>query len=891
VFFHAGEAVDNSSSESRNRIAFGDFCFSPSERVLERAGQPVRLGGRAMDILIALVEQAGQVVSQRELFARIWPDQAVDASILRVHITTLRKVLGDSEGDATRYIANIPGRGYSFVAPLSSLPAVETAMADSTAPPTNLSLPLTEIIGRERELTELTEWLKTSRLVTLVGPGGVGKTRLAVELGWRVLAEFPAGVWLIDLALLTDPDAVARATAAALGVSILTAEAAVESIIGALGKVPRLLIFDNCEHLVDATAALVKMLLERAPGLCVLATSQRDLRLAAERVYGLDPLEVPPADAVQISGFAAADLFTARARGADRLFELHDGNSAGVGAICRHLDGLPLALEMAAARLRMLGVEGLRRGLDDRLKMLKGAPTDDARHASLREVVEWSHGLLAPGDQRVFRRLAAFPGSFSHEAAIDVASAESAERWDIVDSLGRLIDRSLVTLAQHEPPRYRLLETLRLYAMEKLQASGEAAAIAERHAQHFQEVFEAADLSWDETPDPDWIGRYQPELDNLRTALDWSLAEPERRQIAIALLGSSGQLLYDLSLIAEGIKYLDRTIPLIDEDTPPNISARLMMRAFYIGHALFDPRGPTWAERALALYRQLDDRRGLASALMGRGLDYFMRKRYIEAEAILLEAQQLLTGSKFNKRRLKIMADLGRLSYFITNNVDEARRCFMQALELAHALKYHREPMIRLNLGVIEYMAGNIDRAIEVTREALNQVRLPPMRDGLGQILCNLGAYLIANGNTSDARPVLEEALVLFAERRNYGARECLQPWAVLTAVEGRFAEAAQLIGFADELRRRQGVGLWKSELPMHNRLMGILAAGLPPAELEALQAEGARWSEADAVEFAVARLLPRPTSRIPSPVDRPALVGTRNATAEHGSARRGRSP
>ena len=204
MFFRAGKTVDSSPSASRNRIAFGDFCLSPSERVLERAGRAVRLGGRAMDILIALVEQAGQVVSQRELFARIWPDQAVDASILRVHITTLRKALGDKD-DAGRYIANVPGRGYSFVASLSPLPPVETAAGDSSAPPTNLPLPLTEIIGRERELTELAEWLKSSRLVTLVGPGGVGKTRLAVELGRRLLDNHPAGIWLIDLVPLADP--------------------------------------------------------------------------------------------------------------------------------------------------------------------------------------------------------------------------------------------------------------------------------------------------------------------------------------------------------------------------------------------------------------------------------------------------------------------------------------------------------------------------------------------------------------------------------------------------------------------------------------------------------------------------------------------------------------
>ena len=858
-------------------VEFGPFRLEPERRLLTKAGKPILLGARAFELLCVLVAHAPNVVSNRTLLEQAWAGVHVHKDNLRVQIAALRKALGDG-GDGNRYISTVTGMGYCFVAPLFRpmlRPAAEphpsadpksagAAIPSRPAPPdTNLPLCLTEIIGRDRELLELQGWLTRSRLVTLVGPGGIGKTRLAMELGWRALKDFPAGVWLIDLAPLTGGEAVASATAATLGVSILTAEATVETIIGALGKVPRLLIFDNCEHLIDAAATLIKTLLERAQGLRVLATSQQDLRLAAEQVYGLDPLEVPPAGAVEIRGFAAADLFAARARAADRLFELNSGNSPGVGEICRHLDGLPLALEMAAARLRVLGVEGLRRGLDNRLKMLKGAPEHDPRHASLREVVEWSHGLLAPFDRQIFRRLAAFPSSFSLEAAIAVAGGEGDESWDVVDGLGRLVDRSLVTLEQHEPPRYRLLETLRLYATEKLQASGEVAAIAERHARHFLEVFDEAERSWDETPDPDWIGRYQPELENLRMALDWALAEPERRQIAIALLGTGGLLLCDLILIAEGLKYLDRTLPLMGKDTPPDLSARLLIRAAAIGQAFYDPRGPLWAERAVALYRELGDRRGLASALTRLGFEDIMRRRYAEAETVLLEARQLLAGSKSIKRRFGVVNLLGTVSYY-TKTIDEARRYFTQAFELARALKSMRESLTCMDLGIVEYMSGNIDRAIELTREALSQARLRPALDWLGLILCNLGAYRIAQGNPSEARPVLEEALVLLVETRNYRTRVWLQPWAVLAAVEGRLAEAAQLIGFVDALRERHGQVLQQSELPLHNRLMGILETGLPPAELESLQAEGARWSEAEAIEFAADRLLRRPASSDP---------------------------
>ena len=845
-------------------VEFGRFRLEPERRLLTKGGSPVPLGARAFEILCVLVAHAPNVVGNRTLLEQAWAGVHVHKDNLRVQVAALRKALGDGEG-GNRYISTVTGMGYCFVAPLSRvMPGLAAEPPSRQAPPeTNLPLRQTEIIGRDRELAELQDWLTRSRLVTLVGPGGIGKTRLAMELGWRALEDFPAGVWLIDLAPLTGGDAVASATATALGVAVAPAEATVEAIIGALGKLPRLLIFDNCEHLIDAAAALIRTLLERARGLRVLATSQQDLHLAAEQVYGLDPLEVPPAGAVEIRGFAAADLFAARARAADRLFELHDGNSAGVGEICRHLDGLPLALEMAAARLRMLGVEGLRRGLDDRLRMLKGAPERGPRHASLREVVEWSHGLLAPVDQQVFRRLAAFPSSFSLEAAIAVAGGEGDESWDVVDALGRLIERSLVTLERHEPPRYRLLETLRLYATETLQASGEAAAIAERHARHFMAVFDEAVLNWDETPDPDWIARYQPELENLRTALDWALAEPERRQVAIALVGSGGLFLCDAILIGEGLKYVDRTVPLIGEDTPPAMSARLLSHAVALAQHFYDPRCPLWAERAVALYRQLDDRRGLASALTRLGFVDIMRKRYAEAETVLLEAQQFLAGTKSIKRRFGVMNLLGTVSYY-TKTIEEARRYFAQAFELARTVKSMREWLACLNLGAVEYMSGNIDRAIELTREALGQARLRSAHDWLGLVLCSLGAYLIAKGNPAEARPVLEEALVLLVETRNYGTRVWLQPWAMLAAVEGRLAEAAQLIGFVDALRRRNGQMLPPAELSLRDRLMAILQAGLPPAELETLQEEGARWSEAEAIAFAADRLLPRPAGSDP---------------------------
>src|SRR5579859_416601 len=838
-------AHDRIGPAAEGVVEFGPFRLDRARRLLLEEGASVPLGDHAFEILLVLVGHAPEVVSKATLFEQVWPGAFIEESTLRYHMWTLRKALGDG---GNRYISTASGRGYRFVAALSHAPGVAKSG-------TNLPLRLTEIIGRERELAELADWLKRRRLVTLVGPGGVGKTRLAVELGWSLLEEFAAGIWLVDLAPLSDESAVASAVAAALGVAVTQIEAAVDAIVAALGKTQLLLILDNCEHLSEAAATLTKTLLERAPGVSILATSRKNLQLAAEHVYRVDPLAVPPAGTVEIGGFAAVELFAERARAADRLFELHDGNSASVGEICRQLDGLPLALEMAAGRLRLLGVEGLRRGLGDRLKLLKGAPDGDARHASLHGMLEWSHSLLAPFDQQVFRRLATFAASFPLEAAVAVAGGDEAERWEVVDALGRLIDQSLVTLERREPVRYRLLETLRLYATDKLRQAGETDAVAELHARHFIEVFDEAERSWEETPDPDWIAHYQPELDNLRSALDWALAAPGRRQIGFDLAASGIMLLRSLWLIAEGRTYLDRLIPFLDAQTPPATTARLLNHAAGVYLSVRDPAGLALAERSAALYRELDHRQGLASALLNVA-SYKMRQgQHAETQALLAEVRHLLTDTTFKKSQLTLMVCAGLASNYM-HDIPNAARHFSEALETAKTLGTASEPTILTNLGVQEYMLGNIDRAIELTQMALSRSTAHLGRNSRGIILTNLGAYLLAGERIAEARSRLEEAFSALVDAGNFAAPECLQPWAVLAGVEGRLIEAAQLIGFTDAARVRSARTMDPAERRLYDRLMGILEASLPPAELEAWKAEGARWSEAEAIAFITNRLL-----------------------------------
>ena len=470
---------------------FGSYTLDLRRGCLRCDDRDVELRPKSFDVLRYLVQNAGRLVPKDELIEAVWPNVAVTDDSLTRCVCDVRCALQDT---AQRVIKTVQRRGYLLAAAVSTGTAAvfdpqyaATAPSNPSVQPDPVSAPspsgnnlprrLAAMIGREAELVELQESIAHDRLVTLAGPGGVGKSRLAIELGWRMIPLFADGVWQIDLAPLRDPACVASAVAAVLG----DADASIETIATANGKQRKLLIFDNCEHMAAAVAGVIGKLLERTAQLSVLVTSQEVLGIPAEQVYRLNPLALPAptancprAEIGALAEFGAVALFVERARAADRRFALDDSNAASVVEICRRLDGIPLALEMAAARLPLLGVEGLRARLDERLKMLSAGPrTPEARHRTLRDTAAWSYGLLEAADQQVFCRLAAFAGSFSLEAAIAIARGDAASDWDVVHSLGRLVDKSLVTVEHGECPRYRLLETLRLYAAELLAASGE----------------------------------------------------------------------------------------------------------------------------------------------------------------------------------------------------------------------------------------------------------------------------------------------------------------------------------------------------------------------------------------------------------------------------------
>jgi predicted ATPase/DNA-binding winged helix-turn-helix (wHTH) protein/Flp pilus assembly protein TadD len=844
------------------RVSFGPFRLNVVERTLEKDSQPVRLGGRALDILIVLLEHHGEIVLQRDLVDRVWPNIHVNDGALRVQVWGLRQALGDGV-DGARYIANIPGRGYRFVGAIEGDQAEASddnrgrSDPDPTQVQTNLARRLGPLIGREVEVATLSARVAESPLVTIVGGGGVGKSSLANEVGWRSATVFPEGVWLIDLAPVADGIVVPSAVAGVLGVSLESDATAAETIAGAIGKRRMLLIFDNCERLTATIADLIDKLLQRAPALSILAASQEPLRLDGEQTYRLDPLALPPAGTLDISAYAAVTLFVERAREADQRFKLTAENAPSVAEICRRLDGNPLALEMAAARLLLLGVEGLREGLDKRLRILKtDRRSEIGRYQTLRSMVEWSYGLLDAETGPFFRRLAIFPGSFTLNAAVAVGGEGNTDHWDMVDLLGRLVSKSLVVAEASEPPRFRLLETLRLFGLERLAAERESASISERHARYFSDLFDGAYDLRETMPEEDWFRTYIPEIDNVRAALDWALTAPERPDIAISLSASATPLWETLGMTSEAQRYIDKSAHLVDPQAVDATVARFWGQSGYVLRKHDTVRAAALLDHASAMYRQLGDRLNLARFEGARGLILTKMGRFAEAKSLLLEAQTVLTGSSFKRTELMPLVNLGYLAERLDER-EEAQRYYTEALELADARRFFNvSTTCRNNLAALASYDGDFDRAIQMMQELIEQVRASRDRQSLDWYLGNLSLYLSLAGRVAEARAAAEEILPRLRFRGGQQLLNGLAIWAWILVKEGRHGHAARLNGFVVEGVRRMG---FSSDPTIHRRFMDLLGAALPAAEIEACMAAGAGWSEDQAFDFVMNCGTPQP--------------------------------
>jgi predicted ATPase/DNA-binding winged helix-turn-helix (wHTH) protein len=475
--------------------SFERFRLLPQQRLLLEDDKPIHLSSRALELLIALVARAGEIVSKDELMAHAWPTTVVEEGNLRVHIAALRRALGDGR-DGTRYLLNTPGRGYSFVAPLSvSLTSPASVTPLQAAP--NLPAPLARMIGRSDVINRIATLLSQRRFISIVGPGGIGKTTVALAVGKAIAGRFWDSVRFIDLARLKEPGHVASALATELGLSVMSDEP-LPSVPAHLRDRHMLLLLDNCEHVIDAAAALAEWVFRNASNVHILTTSREPLRATGEYVLRLPPLEtpLPKTDLTAADAFTypAVQLFVERASECVEGFELSDDNAAPIAEICRRLDGIALAIELAAGRTNAFGVRELAARLDDRFRLLTtGRRTALPHHQTLRAMLDWSYQYLPAAEQVALRRLAIFPGNFTLDA-VQAVLADKVPAADVVDRIAGLVAKSLVAAdAGEDTVTYRLLETTRAYAMEKLNQSGEFEEFARRHAKYYCGLCERSD--------------------------------------------------------------------------------------------------------------------------------------------------------------------------------------------------------------------------------------------------------------------------------------------------------------------------------------------------------------------------------------------------------------
>ncbi len=563
--------LDEELSRSNDVAAFGPFRLFPKRRLVERDGVPIGLSGRALDILILLTERAGEVVSKKELTARVWPDVVVTEGSLRFHVGVLRKALGDGQTGA-RYVTNVPGRGYCFVAPI--------LQSDSVGPPTEQSYPadkshnlphhLTRLVGRDETIETISAQLLNRRFVTIVGPGGIGKTSVAISVASALLAAFEGAIRFVDLGPLTDPQLVPSTLASLLGLSAQSTYSS-SSLVKVLGQKRILLVFDSCEHVIETAAELAQQLIHGTPHVHILATSRESLRVDGEQIHRLFPLASPPDDvaltAAAALSFPAAQLFVERVSMATNGFNLSDTDAPAVANICRKLDGIPLAIELAAARIDAYGIGGTSTLLDDRFRLFwSGRRTALPRHQTLSATLDWSYDLLSEFERIIFRRLSLFAGNFTLEAARFVAAGDDQDGAATIEAIASLVAKSLVTAESGEKQaRYRLLDTTRTYAAEKLKSAGETSRIGRLHANYYRQLLEASSSERAASVPGKLFAACAPEVDNIRAALKWALGDGGDATSGVALAAASAPFWLEMSLLTECKKWTEAGLNKLDE--------------------------------------------------------------------------------------------------------------------------------------------------------------------------------------------------------------------------------------------------------------------------------------------------------------------------------------
>jgi predicted ATPase/DNA-binding winged helix-turn-helix (wHTH) protein len=788
--------VDPISRPSAEQIIFGPFSLIPSERLLKKGGVAVDIGGRSLDLLTVLVEQSGRVVLKHELLKRVWPGVVVEESSLRFHMAGLRKILGDGE-DGARYIATRTGVGYAFVAPVVKQPLPESA-PHATAPSASVtshvsrksfvhaalgSLPArpTRVIGREQEIKSLSDRIAQTQLFTIVGPAGVGKTTLAVEIAHASSARFAEGTSFVDLATLEDPALIPSAIAGALGIPVQGTDP-MTVVLAHIRSRQLLLVLDNCEHLIEAVSTIVEHIKDAAPKTSILATSREVLRIRGEHVHWLNPLDYPRDTTVlsldELVAYPAVALFIERATAGNSALTIDPEAAQMIADLCRRLDGMALPIELTASRVATHGLRATSKLLGEWFSLgWTGRRTAVPRQQTLQATLDWSYDLLSESQRRTFERLSVFLGSFTFEAALNVVSDDVVTTESAVAALDELTAKSLIAADRSaEGGSYRLLEMTRAYAKKALIARGEYNATARRHAAFFATELDAIHLA--ETNLEQDAALLSQMLGNIRNALEWSFGPDGDLALAVPLAAVSSRIFLALSLLVECRMWCERAFLHLDSRYAGSVTELELQTA--LGSSLMFTRGNTEAvdvalRRALEIATALEDNWSRLR-LLGRLHIFHERIGDFATARTWAESAIRVADAIGEPEAIGVAASLAGISHHLAGDQTRARRDLELSLRrtlpstrgrtICYCFDHRNRSAIALARTL--WLQGHADQARRVAAQAVQEAsRLEHPITHCIALIWSLSVYLW-RGDLPDAQACLE-TFANYAEVNAFG--------------------------------------------------------------------------------------------------------------------------
>jgi non-specific serine/threonine protein kinase len=804
---------------NRERFEFGAFRLDAAEHLLLRDGEPVPLEPKVFETLLVLIRHDRRLVGKEELMQAVWPDSFVEESNLTRNISVLRRALSPNDG-GPQYIETVPKYGYRFVGDVRAL-AGERAVraAVDEIPRHNLPDQLTSFVGRDHELGEIERLLSSTRLLTLTGAGGCGKTRLALQVAAASLPRFEDGAWVVELTPLSEANLVTQTVATVLGVREGSTRSLRDSVLEHLQHRHLLLVLDNCEHVIGACAELAEALVRGAPHLRILATSREGLGISGERVRYVPPLSLPDTSRSlspeALLEFEAARLFVERATAVDPTLRVCPRNVATIANICHRLDGIPLAIELAAARVNVLSVEEINIRLDDRFRLLTGGSrTSVARQRTLEGTVDWSYDLLSATERRVLCELSVFSGGWSVEAAEKVCSGGGLERGEVLDLLSHLVGKSLVVVEDdgRGERRFRYLETVRQYGRDRLVRSGETERMRNRHLEFFFDLAQRAEPELMGLRQASWLKQLHLEHDNLRSALDWCMSPahvPEEPDRGLDFATALSWFWVKQGFLTEGRQWLDRAVEMAPDSSPSRRARACAALANMTSFQGDFGATATYAMNSVALGREAGDLFSVAFAL---GLQTIAAAQAGDVALALRLAGDCRTAA------------------------------------IASGNPWTAGPALYV-LGFLAILEGDYDEASRLYEEAWNVSIRDPWASSI-QVSSLVGLRAV-QGRYAEANALAAEGIALCRDIEDpIRTAWSLVGIAAAHAVQGRPLNAARLLGASEQLLDSAAASLPPTHRWIRDRHFEGVKAALGDVAFQAAFSEGRAMSMRQAIQF-----------------------------------------